>query len=112
MGDLSGGGLESPIFSGFFMFDYLFSNSNYIIFTISNHNSFNMSHMLALAPFWNTFTANDKKIIRSLLFHFTKFILGIPLGARTKRLVSAYKLTEPQLAAEQHLIRFLRKLHK
>ena len=46
----------------------------------------------ALTPFWNVFTASDKKTIRSVYFHFVKFLLCIPLWARHKRLVSAYGL--------------------
>ena len=76
------------------------------------YNAFAMPHVLALTPFWNMFTATDKKTIRSVYFRFAKFLLCIPLWARNKRLVSAYGLTEPLTVAEQRRGRYFSRLDR
>ena len=69
-----------------------------------------MPHILALAPFWNTFTATDKKTNKSIYFCFVKFLLCIHLWARNNRLVLGYGLTEPQTVAEQRRGRYFSNL--
>jgi exonuclease III len=74
------------------------------------YNAFAMPLLLALSPFWSILTISDKKTLRTLFFRYAKFLLGIPLWARNRCLVSVYGVTDPFKAIAERRLRFEKSL--
>jgi len=72
--------------------------------------AFSGPHLLALLPFWSVFSTSDKRACRSIFFWYTDFLLGVPLLAENRRMVSIYGIVDPYVVVVERRFRFEQSL--
>ena len=71
---------------------------------------FSVPHLLALLPFWSVFSTSDKRAYRSIFYRYAKFLLGVPLWAKNRRMVSIYGIVDLYVVAAGRRLRFEQSL--
>ena len=72
--------------------------------------AFSGPRSLALLPLWSVFSTSDKRAYRSIFFWYAEFLLGVPLWAKYRRMVSIYGIVDPYVVVVERRWRFEQSL--
>ena len=61
-------------------------------------------------PFWSVFRTSDKRACRSIFFWYDEFLLGVPMWAKNRRMVSVYGIVDPNVVAGECRLQFEQSL--
>jgi len=61
-------------------------------------------------PFWSVFSTSDKRACRSIFFWYAELLLGVPLLAENRRMVSIHGIVDPYVVVVERRLRFEKSL--